>query len=201
MPVKKTITIGRAPDNLIIINNTALSEHHAKIEVYDNDEIFISELDYVGLIWVNGINVKRKLVSKDCDINICGTHIDLRKVIKPSIVDISEQRVPKEIEEKFMELKKIYDEYIENRKKHIKTQTFSSLITIPIFLIPFVGFGVAQAARSLISNPMRLQIIEEEFRLKYKCVYIECSMLWGNTPWENINMRKTCPYCKKPLCK
>ncbi len=201
MQLKKTIQIGRAPDNQVIINSPALAEHHAKIEIYDNDEVYISEMEYDGMIWVNGINVKRKLISTDCDITICGLKIDLKKLVEPARAAATNQEVPKEIEEKFMALKTVYNEYVKNRKQYLKKQNLTAILTVPINFIPMVGYGASQVVRSLITNPIMLQEIEEAFRIKYICVYTDCSMPWGNTPWENIYARKTCPYCKKLLRK
>lgn len=67
------IKIGRGADNDIIIDNSAISRHHAKIDVEDGNCI-ISDLNSTNGTFINENRIKERLKLKDGDKIIVGKH-------------------------------------------------------------------------------------------------------------------------------
>src|SRR5215208_4026676 len=70
--VKETIRIGRIPDNEIVVENLAVSRHHAVIEFSDGRYI-LSDLESSNGCFVNGVRVK-KTELQDRDVITIGKH-------------------------------------------------------------------------------------------------------------------------------
>jgi pSer/pThr/pTyr-binding forkhead associated (FHA) protein len=66
------ITIGRAPDNAIAIDNVAVSTHHARVETQQG-RLILSDLDSLNGTFVNGQRVK-SVALKDGDVITVGKH-------------------------------------------------------------------------------------------------------------------------------
>ncbi|PYY00869.1 MAG: hypothetical protein DMG62_11475 [Acidobacteria bacterium] len=66
-------TIGRLPDNVIQVDNLAVSGHHAKI-YWDNDKFVIEDNNSLNGTYVNNARVNRRAL-KDGDNVLIGKHI------------------------------------------------------------------------------------------------------------------------------
>jgi len=66
------LTIGRLPDNAVIIDNPAVSGHHARV-VRDGDHLVLEDLRSTNGTWVNTQQVTR-LVLRHGDIVLVGKH-------------------------------------------------------------------------------------------------------------------------------
>jgi pSer/pThr/pTyr-binding forkhead associated (FHA) protein len=69
---RKPVTIGRAPDNSIPIDNLAVSNYHARIES-ENGRLFIEDLGSLNGTFVNGQRIKRVGLG-DGDMVLVGKH-------------------------------------------------------------------------------------------------------------------------------
>jgi len=70
---KSTITIGRAPDNDLQIDNLTVSEHHARI-LSEESRLRIEDLDSLNGISVNGTTTKREWLRSGDNVSI-GKHV------------------------------------------------------------------------------------------------------------------------------
>src|SRR5437899_10032973 len=66
-------TIGRLPDNVIQVDNLAVSRHHAKI-CWDNEKYVIEDNNSLNGTYVNNARVNRRAL-KDGDNVLIGKHI------------------------------------------------------------------------------------------------------------------------------
>lgn len=66
------VTIGRTPDNVLPIDNAAVSSHHACV-FRDGDAFLIEDLDSTNGTFVNGGRVRRQTL-KDGDVILIGKH-------------------------------------------------------------------------------------------------------------------------------
>jgi len=66
-------TIGRLPDNVIQVDNLAVSGHHAKI-YWDKDKFVIEDNNSLNGTYVNNARVNRRTL-KDGDNVLIGKHI------------------------------------------------------------------------------------------------------------------------------
>jgi pSer/pThr/pTyr-binding forkhead associated (FHA) protein len=70
---KKPITIGRAPDNDVQIDNLAVSDHHARISSQDN-KLRIEDLDSLNGISLNGAPIEKEWLHSGDRVSI-GKHV------------------------------------------------------------------------------------------------------------------------------
>ncbi len=62
---KETMSVGRAPDNEIVIENLAISRNHANIQ-FEDGKYWVTDLGSSNGTYVNGVKVKRtELIDKD----------------------------------------------------------------------------------------------------------------------------------------
>lgn len=69
---KEVISIGRKPDNSIVIDNQAVSAHHAIIEK-EGDQLFVEDLKSLNGTYLNGRVVKRAEIFNK-DLILIGVH-------------------------------------------------------------------------------------------------------------------------------
>jgi pSer/pThr/pTyr-binding forkhead associated (FHA) protein len=80
------ITIGRAPDNVIQIDNLAVSDYHARVYT-DEKELLVEDLDSLNGTFLNEARVKRQLLRSN-DVIRVGKHsivVDLVGVAVPTL--------------------------------------------------------------------------------------------------------------------
>lgn len=89
----RTVTIGRQPDNILRIDNPAVSGHHAKVYA-EGDHYVLEDAESFNGTYVNGQRIG-KVVLKDGDSATIGKHtLEFRVTAEYGILDSSVQ-VPK----------------------------------------------------------------------------------------------------------
>ena len=77
-----TVTIGRQPDNVVRIDNPAVSGHHAKVHLEGDDYVIVDSESFNGT-YVNGQRIS-KVTLKDGDNVTIGKHtIEFRDEVRP----------------------------------------------------------------------------------------------------------------------
>lgn len=66
------VTIGRLPDNGIVIDNPTVSSHHARV-VQEGDSFFVEDLESTNGTYVNELPISRRTL-KDGDVVLIGKH-------------------------------------------------------------------------------------------------------------------------------
>ena len=66
------VTIGRLPDNGIIIDNPTVSSHHARV-LQEGDSYFVEDLESTNGTYVNDLPISRRTL-KDGDVVLIGKH-------------------------------------------------------------------------------------------------------------------------------
>ena len=80
------ITIGRAPDNVIHIDNLAVSNYHARVYT-DEKQLLVEDLDSLNGTFLNDARVKRQLLRSN-DVIRVGKHsivVDLVGAVEPAL--------------------------------------------------------------------------------------------------------------------
>jgi len=70
--IGQSVTIGRLPDNTVVIENPAVSGHHARI-VSEGEEVFLEDLESTNGTFVNERHVVRHAL-QDGDVVLVGKH-------------------------------------------------------------------------------------------------------------------------------
>ena len=93
---KETLTVGRADDNDIKVDNMAVSGHHAKF-VRENGDFVMIDLSSLNGTFINGQKIS-KWILKNNDLITIGKHTlvfqDEREEKKPTLTSTSEMKAP-----------------------------------------------------------------------------------------------------------
>jgi len=75
------IKIGRLPDNDIVIDNLEISKYHAVITKITDNIFLIDDLESANGTFVDGVQIKRKVIKLTNEIMVADQKIDLKKFL------------------------------------------------------------------------------------------------------------------------
>ncbi len=209
------VTIGKASDNDFVVDDPHVSRHHARLIGEEDGCLLLEDLNSTNGTFVNGVQIMKKRVFKN-DVIYLGDHyvLSLSEVLKRD----------NDYSEEFTALKKIYDDYIQEKIKiqssnQFKTRLLQSLpFALPGIVGVVMGFlgkgsptlfgislfiavcaptiGIYLGAKQAAKVPRQLQKIANQFKIDYVCP--KCGTFLGEIPWESLKNRKECP---RPSCK
>lgn len=119
---QKSVSVGRASDNVIVIDNTLVSRHHIKI-VQDGTHYVVKDLDSGNGTLLNGQEVVKETL-KDQDEILVGKHTVVFVNKDTSSLEQPKPQAPVLAEETFI-ITKEQQEQLGQRRKHsqaIETQ-------------------------------------------------------------------------------
>lgn len=204
------IKIGKASDNDFIVDDAHVSRHHARLIRQADGCLFLEDAGSTNGTFVNGIQIAKKRVTPS-DTVILGDNyrLNLPEVLKYN----------NDYSEEFAALKKVYDNYIQEKIKiqssnQFKTRLFQSLpFALPGVAGVVIGFlgkgspelfgvslfitvcaptvGIYLGAKQSAKIPQQLQSIAHQFKIDYVCP--KCGTFLGEIPWESLRNRKQCP--------
>ncbi|MDR2145319.1 MAG: FHA domain-containing protein [Tannerella sp.] len=204
------LTIGKATDNDIVIDDPYMSRHHAVLSTGENGELILEDAGSTNGTFVNDIRiVKKKVVPED--------GIVLGKEYTLTINELLHKA--DDYSDDFGKLKPVYDDYIREKiriqsRNQFKTRLFQSL---PFALIGVVGVifgflghahkglfifsfvlavlaptvGIYFGARQAAKIPALLQNLANRFKTNYVCP--KCGTFLGEIPYESLSNKKQCP--------
>ncbi|MBO5225204.1 MAG: FHA domain-containing protein [Parabacteroides sp.] len=203
------IKIGKAVDNNFIVNDPHVSRHHAQL-IHEEEGWILEDLNSTNGTFVNGVQIVKKYV----------TLTDTIKLGDNYVLDISEVlKFNNDYSEEFLALKKVYDNYIQEKVRiqsanQFKTRIFQSLpFALPGIIGIIIGFlgernplllvvslfiaicaptiGIYLGAKQSAKIPLLLQDLVNQFKIDYVCP--KCGTFLGEVPWESLRNRKQCP--------
>ena len=203
------IKIGKAVDNNFIVNDPHVSRHHAQL-IHKEEGWILEDLNSTNGTFVNGVQIVKKYV----------TLTDTIKLGDNYVLDISEVlKFNNDYSEEFLALKKVYDNYIQEKVRiqsanQFKTRIFQSLpFALPGIIGIIIGFlgernplllgvslfiaicaptiGIYLGAKQSAKIPLLLQDLVNQFKIDYVCP--KCGTFLGEVPWESLRNRKQCP--------
>ena len=204
------ITIGRAEDNIFVINDPEVSRYHAVLIRGELNELILQDLLTTNGTFVNDKQVIVKKVILSDKITF-GTSYSIN--LSELLHELNEYG------EDFMQLKNVYDNYVKDKiriqsKNQFKTRLFQTLpfavigvfgilMTVlghgnkPLFIVSFVlavcapTLGIYLGARQAAKIPALLQNLANRFKIDYVCP--KCGTFLGEIPWESLHNKKQCP--------
>lgn len=215
--MKKTINIGRNKNNDLVLDFDQISGNHAIITPIAANSLIIEDLGSTNGTFVNGIQIKRKIISREDRIKVANILVDTKLYFisndNPHAQNRSQKiNVPEDdeaIKQQFEKLSSIWETYqnikINHKKKGFWKDMGFSVAGLGIGAIVTVatgGFGGAMMIGSLLGrgvggllkNDEKLQVVENEFKVNYTCP--KCKVFLGYTPYEGLVQRKKCLTCK-----
>ncbi|MES2486182.1 MAG: FHA domain-containing protein [Bacteroidota bacterium] len=213
------LIIGRqagGPDDVKVPDQyTDVGRRHAKITIQEND-ILLEDLDSANGTFVNGVQVRKKLISASDTIALGGT--DGYKVDVNSIIEHYNKVAflnKTDFAEEFNALQKTYSDYFVERNRLKKQSGFKAfipriVITLAGMAITFVipmdsniryavmtVLGLVGGASTLIKgDDLKLQDALDSLAVEYQNKYLcpKCKKKLGlNNSWKMIQSGKVCP--------
>ncbi len=204
------IKIGKAPDNDFVVDDAHVSRHHARLTRQADGCLFLEDLGSTNGTFVNDIQIAQKRITPADTVRLGDAYqLPIREVLKYN----------NDYSEEFAALKKVYDDYIQQKVKiqssnQFKTRLFQSLpFALPGIVGVVIGFlgkgspelfgvslfitvsaptiGIYLGAKQSAKIPMQLQTIANQFKIDYVCP--KCGTFLGEIPWESLHNRKQCP--------
>lgn len=204
------ITIGKAIDNDFIVDDAHVSRHHARLIRQQDGCLLLEDAGSTNGTFVNGIQIAKKRVTSADAVTLGDRYrLNVSEVLKYN----------NDYSEEFAALKKVYDDYIQQKIKiqssnQFKTRLFQSLpFALPGVVGVAVGFlgkgspelfavslfitvcaptvGIYLGAKQSAKIPQQLQTIANQFKIDYVCP--KCGTFLGDIPWESLRNRRQCP--------
>lgn len=206
----KNLTIGRVNNNNVVVNYGKISSKHCAIRQVSDTEYVIEDLDSSNGTFVNGRRVKQCLIEKTDELILADFPVNTLLIF--SLFD--EEKMPisltydellKKQDEiikqqiifgEFQKLKDVYDNYQKEKRKILRGDSVKKTgIRAGLSLIPVVGIALSQLSGTVGKSVQeKLMELTEQFKIDYICP--KCFKFLGDEPWENMNKRGTCLYCK-----
>lgn len=213
------IIVGRKGTQRAVITDTTVSREHCKLTSNADGTYILENLSANGT-FVNGTSIIRTVVTPETIVRL-GANFTiavselLPKPQQPS-VDPNQQRYEKE----FRKLKSVYEKYTADKlaiqKETSMTNfyrmlpmTLMAIVSLGAACIPGLGalapiiavLGIGMLVVSLYKsyngnkdNPEKLEALNKQFMIDYVCP--KCGNFLGFIPYENLENKSTCNYCK-----
>jgi pSer/pThr/pTyr-binding forkhead associated (FHA) protein len=231
-----TYTIGRKPNNAIVITNPKVSGQHAQLIQCTDDSFVVEDLDSKNGTFVNGQRIARKVIGKQDTVRLADTDYPVKQLLASLSIKTAEptastqpkrptpqptpdsRQNPLDFTREFADLRQVYDQYpklrrdCRNREKMIRTGSviLSSIVGVSAAVatgggaLPIIhllsGAGLSMLIPTLCSNLLstdeKLEIIDKEYREKYRCPNPSCRDPFGMREWELLAQQKTCRRCQ-----
>lgn len=224
IPEIVALSIGRDKGNDIVVDSPTVSRQHAHLTICSPSSFILEDCGSKRGIFVEGeghrLRITRKLIDihdkvwiADVEFNIASLVFNDQKIRQKQGKDAKE---PLDFTTEFAELKKVYEDYPELRKacrerdKLIRLWSVVGGSVIGVGSVVTAGaFGVLSVMSSaglsilvptlashLLSTEEKLELIDKEFKQRYRCPNPECHDPFGNREYALLAKQKKCPKCK-----
>lgn len=212
--MKTEFTLGRSPENDIIIDDPVVGRKHIHIVYKSENELIIEDLGTNNSSFINDIRIRRKSISPE-DIILLGSYkLDTKYLFSEIISRVKDSRT--DFTTEFQLLKKIYEDY-EKKVNEVKSKSQ----IFPMLIRAFITLCAMGAAFIIIPNPQirypvmtgagilggvisvamqggsklrdRIDILTAELELVYKCP--KCGKSLINRRWQHWAIKKECEQC------
>ncbi|MEA3450722.1 MAG: FHA domain-containing protein [Bacteroidota bacterium] len=199
---KQTIKIGRNNNNTIIIELGKISREHAEIIKFSENEFLIKDLDTAHGTFVNGKRIKQTKLTEESKLQLSDFELDAKLILSKLNSDDFNKQIKytdllkhKEITEEFLKLENIYEQYKKDKRKIERGGGLKKTgLRAGLALIPFVGNAIGIMAGGALDSRKALDELNEKFKKEYVCP--KCYKHFGQEPFDNIEKRGYCFYCK-----
>ena len=214
LPSVDVLTIGREQDNQIVLNEANISRKHARLIICSSTSFLLEDLESKHGTYVNGLRISRKIIGLKDEILFATNKYTVEYLLKPQAQPIVEKTNPLDFTKEFADLEKVWEDYpsirknCRNKDKLIRIWSIAgaSVVSVGAFItheftlmtLSSAGLGmlVPTLASTLLSTEEKLELIDKEFKEKYRCPNPECHEPFGNREWKLWAKQKKCNRCK-----
>ena len=221
IPPVQVTTIGRDSSNGIVLDQHNVSRYHAKLIHCSLTNILVEDLGskhgtFVGDNPQQLIRITRKIVNTQDTVWFADHAYLLKDLLhnhkqKGSYDQLKKETLDFTIE--FSDLKKVYEDYpilkknCRNKEKMIRTWSIitasvvgvSSVLSGGALLGVLAGSGLGMLiptlASNLLSTEEKIELIDREFKEKYRCPNPSCQDSFGVKPYNMLVSQKKCHKC------
>lgn len=202
--MNKQYRIGRDEDNDIKIIKSQISGHHCTITILSENIILIEDNDSTNGTFLNGLRVKRALITPTDEVILANLKINFDKIFskhtqKPPLVQSPKAvaQIPNnnDFSEDFIQLKIVYETFRDAKLSLMGQGTLKQKgLQAALSFIPFVGSALGILATTTVNPQEKIFALTEEFKINYVCP--KCKRFLGDLPWKNLANQKKCSVCK-----
>jgi len=225
IPDISVITIGRDLNNTVVLDNPAISRSHARLLVCSPSSFIFEDCGSKKGIFFedaqqNKVQVTRKLVDIGDTVWLADSQFMVKDLLPENSRNTTAQKVaqkdPRDFTTEFSALQKVYEEYPElrkacrNREKMVRLWSVLGGSLIGVSTVATAGaVGVLAMLSSaglsiliptlcshLLSTDEKLELLEKEYRQRYRCPNPDCRDPFGSREYEMLALQKTCGRCK-----
>ena len=200
---REVIKLGRSSENTLVVSYPKISSKHCQIRKVGEGEFIIEDLGSTNGTFVNGRRIKQTMIKPDDELKLADMVMDAKLVLlvfdlKSDAEKIDYAGLEKQaaIKAEFLSLKKVYEKYVSDKKKIMMGSSLTTTgLRAGLSLIPFVGNALGIVATGMTGNVQaKIYELDEKFKKEYICPV--CFRFLGNEPFDNLEKRGTCIYCK-----
>lgn len=213
--INAILKIGKSDTNNLVIKYGKISRQHCSVKQVSETEFVIEDLDSSNGTYINGRRIKQTLLKPDDQLQLADFSINVHLLLllfsenklpvgmlyEQLLKKIDEQKAQILIFEEFTKLKEIYEKHLAAKKKIMRGDTLKKTgIRAGLSLIPLIGMALGQLSGT-VGNSIQEKVMEldEEFKKNYVCP--KCFKFLGAEPYENLEKRGFCFYCKTKWIK
>lgn len=217
-----TYTIGRQAQNQLVLADGKVSGQHARLIQCSPESFILEDLNSKNGTFVNHLRITRKLIDHNDVLRFGDTTTTARELIAlylpptPAEEAIAKKE-PLDFTVEFAALKQVYEQYPQlkrdcrNRERMIRTGSviLSSVVSVgavlgsggtvlsflPVLSSAGLSMLVPTLCSTLLSTDEKLEVIDKEYRERYRCPNPECRLPFYNQEWEQLARQKTCRRC------
>lgn len=212
--MKTSFTLGRSPENDLIIDDPTVGRRHLTINFISESELQIEDLDSNNYTFVNNQRVKRKTIAPTDEIKLGSYILPAGFLFSETLKKVNESKT--DFSEEFVRLKKIYGDYERKlnelkRKSQVAPMLIRTVFTLVVmasafFLIkdPQVRYPIMTGAGLIgglitlnVQRDMKLKdqidILTAELEMVYKCP--KCGKSLISRRWQHWASKKECENC------
>ena len=223
IPEIQTVTIGRDQGNDVVLTHPAISRRHALLIVCSPTSFILENCGSKhGTFFAdekqNKVQLSRKLVDIEDTIWLADSKFTVKELLSQHQENAQKNsnRDPLDFAEEFSALQKVYEDYPKLRKdyrnceKMIRLWSVMGTSVIGIgtvatagslgFLAMLSGAGlsilVPTLCSHLLSTDEKLELLDKEYRQRYRCPNPQCREPFGGREYEMLERQKKCGRCK-----
>ena len=200
---REVIKLGRSSENTLVVGYPKISSKHCLIRKVGEGEFIIEDLGSTNGTFVNGRRIKQTMIKPEDELKLADMVMDAKLVLSvfdlksdAEKIDYAGLEKQAAIKAEFLNLKKVYEIYVSDKKKIMMGSTLTTTgLRAGLSLIPFVGNALGIVATGMTGNVQaKIYELDEKFKKEYICPV--CFRFLGNEPFDNLEKRGTCIYCK-----
>ncbi|KXH82977.1 FHA domain-containing protein [Chryseobacterium kwangjuense] len=219
--MKATVSIGRSPENDVVINQPDISSHHATITTLEDNEFMVEDLDSSNGVYVNGYRIKSSKVSLADQVRLSANHIiDLEVIFglkEGSVLQIPEEQDKKtndkDFTDEFLHLEKVYNDYRKDKNRIVQgNQRKQVIIRMGFMALPLaiqaVTKEIALSGSTILLGGLaqlipggnkhldKLEELNDNFMVRFVCPNKSCNQILSGRSWAVWHNTGECPKCK-----